>query len=161
MNFLRRKSKLPSFARRQSAPNHPLPESPLHQKRKEAGGGSSEVGESEDVRKHIFSIREHSHSDVSDREGWILIPNRNHAHDFRFLFLFLCVLIWIWISERLPDDWSDAVDMKVFRSLDRSFVFPGILNFSLMDVVKLVHSIVIQHIVHLSVLSIIFVRMLG
>lgn len=93
MNFLRRKSKLPSFARSQSASDLLLSESPLHQERKEEGGDCSNDGESEDFRKHLFSIGEHNYSDVSDREGWILVPNRKHAHDFFFRFFFLCVLI--------------------------------------------------------------------
>ncbi|KAF8401958.1 hypothetical protein HHK36_012909 [Tetracentron sinense] len=42
------------------------------------------------------------HSDVTEDEGWITIPNKE-----------------------LPDNWSDAPDILSFRSLDRSFVFPG------------------------------------
>lgn len=42
------------------------------------------------------------HLDVFDDEGWITIPNRE-----------------------LPDDWSNAQDINSFKSLDRSFVFPG------------------------------------
>ncbi|KAL8150190.1 hypothetical protein V2J09_019998 [Rumex salicifolius] len=42
------------------------------------------------------------HLDVREDEGWITIPNRE-----------------------LPDNWDDVKDVSSFRSLDRSFVFPG------------------------------------
>lgn len=43
-----------------------------------------------------------NHSDVLDDEGWITIPYK-----------------------QLPENWSEASDILSFRSLDRSFVFPG------------------------------------
>lgn len=43
-----------------------------------------------------------NHSDVMDDQGWITIPYKE-----------------------LPDNWSEASDILSFRSLDRSFVFPG------------------------------------
>lgn len=43
-----------------------------------------------------------NHTDVTEEEGWITIPYR-----------------------KLPDNWHDAPDINSFRSLDRSFVFPG------------------------------------
>ncbi|GAB2285410.1 hypothetical protein Dimus_019863 [Dionaea muscipula] len=42
------------------------------------------------------------HVDVAEDQGWITIPSRE-----------------------LPSNWSDAPDIQWFRSLDRSFVFPG------------------------------------
>ncbi|KAL3501328.1 hypothetical protein ACH5RR_035777 [Cinchona calisaya] len=42
------------------------------------------------------------HVDVAEDEGWITIPYKE-----------------------LPNNWSDSPDMSSFRSLDRSFVFPG------------------------------------
>ncbi|CAJ1939933.1 unnamed protein product [Sphenostylis stenocarpa] len=42
------------------------------------------------------------HSDVSEDEGWITIPYKE-----------------------LPEDWNHVSDMQFFRSLDRSFLFPG------------------------------------
>ncbi|XP_077219423.1 heat-inducible transcription repressor [Tasmannia lanceolata] len=43
-----------------------------------------------------------THTDVSGDEGWITIP-----------------------FKKLPENWSDAEDILSFRSLDRSFIFPG------------------------------------
>ncbi|XP_012438597.1 uncharacterized protein LOC105764533 isoform X1 [Gossypium raimondii] len=43
-----------------------------------------------------------SHTDISEEDGWIIIPNKD-----------------------LPDDWDCAPNMRSLRSLDRSFVFPG------------------------------------
>ncbi|TYG90564.1 hypothetical protein ES288_A12G191700v1 [Gossypium darwinii] len=43
-----------------------------------------------------------SHIDMSEQDGWIIIPNKD-----------------------LPDDWDCAPHMRSLRSLDRSFVFPG------------------------------------
>ncbi|XP_065863064.1 uncharacterized protein [Euphorbia lathyris] len=43
-----------------------------------------------------------NHLDVSEKEGWITIP-----------------------QGKLPDDWDTAPDIHSIRSLDRSFVFPG------------------------------------
>ncbi|OMO90287.1 hypothetical protein CCACVL1_07423 [Corchorus capsularis] len=43
-----------------------------------------------------------SHTDVSEEDGWITIPNKD-----------------------LPDDWNHASDIQSLRSMDRSFVFPG------------------------------------
>ncbi|KAJ6771306.1 hypothetical protein OIU74_017695 [Salix koriyanagi] len=43
-----------------------------------------------------------NHSDVSEEEGWIVIP-----------------------FGELPDDWKNAPDIHSLRSLGRSFVFPG------------------------------------
>ncbi|KAF9673508.1 hypothetical protein SADUNF_Sadunf10G0031500 [Salix dunnii] len=43
-----------------------------------------------------------NHSDVSEEEGWIIIP-----------------------FGELPDDWKNAPDIHSLRSLGRSFVFPG------------------------------------
>ncbi|XP_057949278.1 uncharacterized protein LOC131144579 [Malania oleifera] len=43
-----------------------------------------------------------NHSDVTEDEGWITIPYKE-----------------------LPDNWNDAPDISSFRSLNRSFVFPG------------------------------------
>ncbi|QCD82715.1 hypothetical protein DEO72_LG2g3055 [Vigna unguiculata] len=42
------------------------------------------------------------HLDVSEEEGWITIPYKE-----------------------LPEDWNHVSDMQFFRSLDRSFLFPG------------------------------------
>ncbi|KAL9325400.1 hypothetical protein ACSQ67_006045 [Phaseolus vulgaris] len=42
------------------------------------------------------------HLDVSEDEGWITIPYKE-----------------------IPEDWNHASDMQFFRSLDRSFLFPG------------------------------------
>ncbi|CAM0870820.1 unnamed protein product [Alopecurus aequalis] len=42
------------------------------------------------------------HSDVSEDEGWITIPNKE-----------------------LPEDWSDVSEMLELRPLDRPFLFPG------------------------------------
>ncbi|KAG5566699.1 hypothetical protein RHGRI_002304 [Rhododendron griersonianum] len=43
-----------------------------------------------------------NHIDVAEDEGWITVPYKE-----------------------LPDNWSEASDILSFRSLDRSFVFPG------------------------------------
>ncbi|KAK2990797.1 hypothetical protein RJ640_012698, partial [Escallonia rubra] len=43
-----------------------------------------------------------NHIDVSEDEGWIAIPYKE-----------------------IPDNWTEAPDILSFRSLDRSFVFPG------------------------------------
>lgn len=43
------------------------------------------------------------------------IPNANYA-----------------LAEKLPDNWNDAADINSLRSLDRSFVFPGICFISIM-----------------------------
>ncbi|KAF5193796.1 heat-inducible transcription repressor [Thalictrum thalictroides] len=43
-----------------------------------------------------------NHSDVTEHEGWITIPYKE-----------------------LPENWCEARDILSFRSLDRSFVFPG------------------------------------
>uniref|UniRef100_J3LK41 Uncharacterized protein n=1 Tax=Oryza brachyantha TaxID=4533 RepID=J3LK41_ORYBR len=42
------------------------------------------------------------HTDISDDEGWITIPNK-----------------------KLPDDWNGLSDMLQLQPLDRSFLFPG------------------------------------
>lgn len=36
------------------------------------------------------------------------------SSDFEFVFI-----------EELPEDWNHVSDMQFFRSLDRSFLFPG------------------------------------
>ncbi|KAA3460768.1 Heat-inducible transcription repressor HrcA [Gossypium australe] len=43
-----------------------------------------------------------SHTDISEEDGWIIIPNKD-----------------------LPDDWNCAPNIRSLCSLDRSFVFPG------------------------------------
>ncbi|XP_006827133.2 uncharacterized protein LOC18422398 [Amborella trichopoda] len=43
-----------------------------------------------------------NHRDVTEEEGWITIPSRE-----------------------LPEDWADAHEISSFRSLHRSFIFPG------------------------------------
>ncbi|KAH8495204.1 hypothetical protein H0E87_018404 [Populus deltoides] len=52
--------------------------------------------------KNDSSLVLENHSDVSEEEGWIVIP-----------------------FGELPDDWKNASDIHSLRSLDRSFVFPG------------------------------------
>lgn len=52
--------------------------------------------------KNDSSLVLENHSDVSEEEGWIIIP-----------------------FGELPDDWKNAPDIHSLRSLDRSFVFPG------------------------------------
>uniref|UniRef100_A0A2P2K9Y8 Uncharacterized protein MANES_05G096500 n=1 Tax=Rhizophora mucronata TaxID=61149 RepID=A0A2P2K9Y8_RHIMU len=52
------------------------------------------------VKKDSFVMEDHS--DVSEGEGWIIIPNKG-----------------------LPDTWNDVADISSLQSLDRSFVFPG------------------------------------
>ncbi|XP_052312421.1 uncharacterized protein LOC7475414 isoform X2 [Populus trichocarpa] len=52
--------------------------------------------------KNDSSLVLENHSDVSEEEGWIVIP-----------------------FGELPDDWKNAPDIHSLRSLDRSFVFPG------------------------------------
>ncbi|XP_061975458.1 uncharacterized protein LOC133697110 isoform X2 [Populus nigra] len=52
--------------------------------------------------KNDSSLVLENHSDVSEEEGWIVIP-----------------------FGELSDDWKNAPDIHSLRSLDRSFVFPG------------------------------------
>lgn len=52
--------------------------------------------------KNDSSLVLENHSDVSEEEGWIVIP-----------------------FGELPDDWKNAPDIHSLHSLDRSFVFPG------------------------------------
>ncbi|XP_044489701.1 uncharacterized protein LOC123214059 [Mangifera indica] len=60
-------------------------------------GGSIEVS----CEKNDSPVVE-NHTDVSEEEGWIIIPYK-----------------------KLPDNWYDAPDRHSFCSLDRTFVFPG------------------------------------
>lgn len=62
----------------------------------------SENGNMTSTSSQIFAPLADKHVDVMEEEGWIAIP-----------------------FEKLPDDWSGVPDMHWFRSLDRSFVFPG------------------------------------
>lgn len=43
------------------------------------------------------------------------------------IFCFGISNAWFVFVEELPDSWSDAPDIHSLRSMDRSFVFPGIL----------------------------------
>ncbi|KAJ6904000.1 hypothetical protein NC651_021226 [Populus alba x Populus x berolinensis] len=62
------------------------------------GGGNASVV----ATKNESSLVLENHSDVSEEEGWIIIP-----------------------YGELPDDWKNAPDIHSLHSLDRSFVFPG------------------------------------
>nr|TKS04137.1 hypothetical protein D5086_0000146920 [Populus alba] len=62
------------------------------------GGGNVSVVASKNESSLVLEI----HSDVSEEEGWIIIP-----------------------YGELPDDWKNAPDIHSLHSLARSFVFPG------------------------------------
>ncbi|KAJ6988994.1 hypothetical protein NC653_021783 [Populus alba x Populus x berolinensis] len=63
------------------------------------GGGNVSVVASKNESSLVLEI----HSDVSEEEGWIIIP-----------------------YGELPDDWKNAPDIHSLHSLDRSFFFPGL-----------------------------------
>ncbi|KAK1277179.1 hypothetical protein QJS04_geneDACA020215 [Acorus gramineus] len=67
----------------------------------ENDGGGAVTGDAPGLAaKNQIPVR--NHTDVPEDEGLIIIP-----------------------CKELPENWSDSADMLSFRSLDRSFVFPG------------------------------------
>jgi hypothetical protein len=53
-------------------------------------------------------------------------------YEILFIISFLCFGIsnaLFALVEELPDNWNDALDIHSLRSMDRSFVFPGIFFF--------------------------------
>ncbi|KAK8657596.1 hypothetical protein V6N13_035827 [Hibiscus sabdariffa] len=77
----------------------PLPEYPRAENH---GQGNGFLGKNADVASDKNASVIPSHTDVTEEDGWILIPYKV-----------------------LPDDWNHAPDIHSLRSLDRSFVFPG------------------------------------
>ncbi|CAN8258955.1 unnamed protein product [Cochlearia groenlandica] len=65
-----------------------------------AGDGSRDDDGESNAKAGGFGMERFS--DVSEEEGWITIPYKE-----------------------IPDNWSESVDIRSLRSLDRSFVFPG------------------------------------
>ncbi|GMI99913.1 TRAPP-interacting plant protein [Hibiscus trionum] len=77
----------------------PFPEYP---KAESHGQGNGFLGKNADVATDKNASVIPSHTDVTEEDGWIIIPHK-----------------------ALPDDWNHAPDVRSLRSLDRSFVFPG------------------------------------
>ncbi|CAI9092730.1 OLC1v1028053C3 [Oldenlandia corymbosa var. corymbosa] len=81
----------------------PFPDTMLAGSRNgETEGYNYENGSFEHSNGKSDSHIEGGHIDVAEGEGWIAIPYKE-----------------------LPTDWSEAPDISSFRSMDRSFVFPG------------------------------------
>ncbi|XP_073526068.1 uncharacterized protein [Phyllobates terribilis] len=76
--------------------------SSLYANEDRASRGGSENGSAGTTYLKDHTPIPNRHLDVTEDEGWITIPNRE-----------------------LPDNWNDVKDISSFRSLDRSFVFPG------------------------------------
>ncbi|WCJ32496.1 hypothetical protein M5689_013916 [Euphorbia peplus] len=81
----------------------PFPQSPMGEDRRaEVEELVDENGTSRVANASSDDLVPENHLDVSEKEGWITIP-----------------------QGKLPDDWDAALDIHSLRSLDRSFVFPG------------------------------------
>ncbi|KAM0944118.1 hypothetical protein DsansV1_C12g0116101 [Dioscorea sansibarensis] len=78
-------------------PNHPTNDD--IEKDNEGSVDASAVAANSGLKNHI-SIG--NHFDVTEDEGWIMIP-----------------------CEKLPDDWCNVSSIHELHSLDRSFIFPG------------------------------------
>ncbi|KAE8679193.1 PAS/LOV protein B isoform 1 [Hibiscus syriacus] len=76
----------------------PFPEYPTVENH---GQGNGFLGKNFDVASDKNASVIPSHTDVTEEDEWIIIPHR-----------------------ALPDDWNHATDVRLLRSLDRSFVFP-------------------------------------
>ncbi|XAR64746.1 hypothetical protein NMG60_11008554 [Bertholletia excelsa] len=98
----------PNYASKHTTLEGLIAEDPFVQESIVEADGEDADGNGEEKRRLMASSSKidvpivDNYIDVAEDEGWIIIPNKE-----------------------LPDDWSEALDILSFCSLDRSFVFPG------------------------------------